>query len=125
MFTKVISQLGTYSCTHGDRRTFHGMPPLTVIRVVAYDVVSSTPVPQKQGGISGAGHDVAVSSDVGLRPGQTRDHIPVAKNNLGQLSCGEQGGRQLSMNVCALYSYGCLTTRIKMQFKIKQAVSPV
>lgn len=60
---------------------------LTVVWVVSYDVVSSAPVPQKKSGISGARHNVAVPSDVGLWPSQTRHHVPVAKNDLGQLSC--------------------------------------
>lgn len=59
------------------------MTSLTVIRVISYNMMSSTPVPQKKSSVSGAGHDVAVSSDVGLWPGQACHHVPVAKNNLG------------------------------------------
>lgn len=70
------------------------LPPLTVVRVVPYNVVSSAPVPQKKSGVSGAWHDVAVSSDVGLWSGQTRHHVPVAEDYLGQLSCGEEGSRK-------------------------------
>lgn len=92
-----------YTLKYRDRKTVTGvvssMSPLTVVRVVPYNVVSSTPVPQKKSGISGAWHDVAVSSDVGLWPGQTRHDIPVAKNYLGQLSCGEEGGRRISQCV--------------------------
>lgn len=57
---------------------------LTAIRVISYDVVPATPVPQKQRGISGSRYNVAVPTDVWLRPGQARDHVPVAKYNLSQ-----------------------------------------
>lgn len=102
---------------HRDGRTFtHAvstMSPLTVVRVVPDNVVSSTPVPQKKRGISGAWHDVAVSSDVGLWPGQTRHDIPVAKNYLGELSCGEEGGGQISQRVDLPTLVGRLVTRVK------------
>lgn len=58
---------------------------LTAVRVVPYDVVPPTPVPQQQGRVAGPGHDVAVPSDVRLGPGQARDHVPVAEHNLSQL----------------------------------------
>lgn len=47
-------------------------------------MVSPAPVPEKQCGISRPRHDVAVAADVGLRPSQARDHIPVAKDDLSQ-----------------------------------------
>ena len=53
-----------YTQTQADIHTLLFL--LTVVWVVPNNVVSSTPVPQKKSGISGAGHDVAVSSDVGL-----------------------------------------------------------
>lgn len=59
---------------------------LTVVGIVSDNVVPPTPVPQQQGGISGAGDDVAVTADVRLRPGQTRHHVPVTKDDLGQLA---------------------------------------
>ena len=68
---------------------------LTVVGVVSDDVVPSAPVPQKKSGVSGARHDVAVSSDVGLGPGQTRNYVPVAEHDLGQLSWEEEEERHL------------------------------
>lgn len=55
---------------------------LTAIRVVAYDMVPSTPVPEKQSRISGPRHNIAVPTNVRLRPGQACYHVPVAKYNL-------------------------------------------
>lgn len=60
---------------------------VAAVRVVAYDMVSPAPVPEKQCGISRPRHDVAVAADVGLRPSQARDHIPVAKDDLSQFPC--------------------------------------
>lgn len=45
--------------------------------------VLAIPVPEQQCGISGARQHVAVPPNVGLRPGQARHHIPVAKHDLG------------------------------------------
>lgn len=61
---------------------------LTAIGVVANDVVPPTPIPEKQGGVPRSRHNVAVPTDVGFRPGQACDHIPVAKHNLCQFPCG-------------------------------------
>lgn len=61
-------------------------PLLTVIGVVTDDMVSPTPVPEKKSCVPGPRNDVAVSSDVRFRPGQTRHHIPVAKNYLCQFA---------------------------------------
>ena len=118
VFCEVVSEQGTCSCTHMHTLTHvDTTPPLTVIRVVPYNVVSSTPVPQEESGVSGAWHDVAVSSDVGLWSGQTRHHIPVAKNYLGQLSYGEEGQRwQRVPSTYAFGGRGFLTTRIKIHF---------
>lgn len=60
---------------------------LTAIGVVSDDVVTPTPVPEKQGGVPRSRHYVAVSTNVGLRPGQACDNIPVAKYNLCQFPC--------------------------------------
>lgn len=49
--------------------------------------VLSVPVPQQQGGISGARQDVAVSSDVRLGASQTRHHITMPKHYLSQFAC--------------------------------------
>lgn len=59
---------------------------LTIIRVVADDMVSPTPVPQQESCIPGPRDNVAVSPDVRLWSGQTRHHVPVAKNYLRQLA---------------------------------------
>lgn len=53
-------------------------------------VVLSIPVPQQQGGISGAGQDVAVSSDVGLRASKARHHVTVPKHYLSEFACKEK-----------------------------------
>lgn len=42
----------------------------------------SVPVPQQQGGISGAWQDVAVSTNVWLGAGKAGHHVPMAKHNL-------------------------------------------
>lgn len=91
--------------THTTTHTHRGQP-LTVVRVVSNDVVSSAPVPQQESGISGAWHDVTVSSDVGLGPGQTSHHIPVAENNLSQLSCSDQR-RKVSVIIHLFFSEYC------------------
>ena len=57
-------------------------PILTAVRVVPYDVVSPAPVPEQKGGIARPRHNVAVPTNVRLRPGQARHHVPVAKYNL-------------------------------------------
>lgn len=59
---------------------------LTVIGIVSNNVVPPAPVPQQQGGVSGTGDDVAVASDVRLRSGQTRHHVPVTKDDLCQFA---------------------------------------
>ena len=77
--------------TTGTRRNmriyFSTFEPLTVVGIVPDDVMPSAPVPQKKSRISGARHNVAVPSDIGLGPGQTGHHIPVTKHYLGELSC--------------------------------------
>lgn len=84
-------------CTH---RVWDGeltcISTLTVVGIVPNNVVPSAPVPQKKSGVPGSRHDVAVPSDVRLRPGQTRHHIPVAKDNLSELSCEEKQGRTIN-----------------------------
>ena len=57
-------------------------PILTAVRVVPYDVVSPAPVPEQKGGITRPRHNVAVPTNVRLRPGQARHHVPVAEYNL-------------------------------------------
>lgn len=59
---------------------------LTVVGVVADDMVPSAPVPQQECRVSGPGDDVAVASDVRLWSGQTCHHVPVTENDLGQLA---------------------------------------
>lgn len=59
---------------------------LTVIGVVSDNMVSPAPVPQQEGGVPGTGDDVAVAPNVGFWPGQTRHHVPVTKDDLGQLA---------------------------------------
>lgn len=49
--------------------------------------VLSVPVPQQQGGISGAWQNVAVSSDVRLRASQTCHHVTMPKHYLSQFAC--------------------------------------
>lgn len=60
---------------------------LTVVGIVSDNVVPPAPVPQQQRGISGTRDDVAVATDVRLGSGQTRHHVPVTKDDLGQLAC--------------------------------------
>ena len=59
---------------------------LTVIGVVADDMVPPAPVPQQQRGVPGPGHDVAVSPDVGLWARQAGHHVPVAEHDLSQFT---------------------------------------
>lgn len=75
----------------GTHRNISTVTSLTVIGVIAYNMMPSTPVPQEKSGVSGAGHNVAVSSDVGLWSGQAGHHVPVAENYLGQLPYREEG----------------------------------
>lgn len=56
-------------------------------RALSNTVVLSVPVPQQQGGISGARQDVAVSTDVRLRASQTRHHVTVPEHDLSQFAC--------------------------------------
>lgn len=50
----------------------------------------SVPVPQQQGGVSGARQDVAVSADVRLGAGEARHHVPVSEHDLRQLPCRQR-----------------------------------
>lgn len=55
---------------------------LTAIWIVTYNMMSATPVPKQQGSISRPRHDVAITTNIGLRSGKASNDIPVAEHNL-------------------------------------------
>ena len=99
-FTTILLQI-LWLCPEGDAtvRSVCVFLLLTVIGVVADDMVPPAPVPQQQRGVPGPGHDVAVSSDVRLWSGQTCHHVPVAEHDLRQLAYRKYGQNVLERKV--------------------------
>ena len=53
---------------------------------LAHDgLAPGVPVPEQDGAVLAAGHDVAVAGVVALRPGQAGHHAPVAEDDLSDL----------------------------------------
>lgn len=68
-------------------------------RALSDAAVLSVPVPEQQGGVSGARQNVAVAADVRLGAGEAGHHVPMPEHDLRQLPCRRQKENNIKKNI--------------------------